>query len=381
MGCGAACVHHAGMTTPKSSQPAIALCATNALVLSEDGGAAPEWIHLLPNGEVSTNDARGPYQVRDMQALMAESLKAGERLVLDTNHSTDLAAPKGGDAPARGWIVELQHRSDGLWGKVEWTKEGRRMVEDKEYRGISPVIAHLKDKTIVAIRRASLLNQPNFKGLVALHQEESSMDFMKTIAKALGLDEDADEEKILAAITAALDAKNADMPEDMEEAAQAALSPVAAALGLDKGADTTAIVAGVANLKAGSDDTVTALQAQVTEATGQIVALQQESKQAKATAFIDGAIAEGRIGVKPQRQTYIEMHMENPQRTETLVKAMSKLDSISIKDRDVPGKVDGESDPSTIAMHATQYQKKMAESGVSIDFGAAVMAVQEGKHK
>ena len=58
-------------------------------------------------------------------------------------------------APARGWIVELQGRQDGIWGKVEWTATGRDLVAGKAYRGISPVIEHRPDNSIIAIRRAS----------------------------------------------------------------------------------------------------------------------------------------------------------------------------------------------------------------------------------
>src|SRR5690606_33685627 len=106
----------------------LALCSALALTPSEDGGA-PEWVHLLPaGGTLTTADRRGPYKVGDYTALMAASLKEGEKLVLDECHSTDLAAPKGLPAPARGWIVALQLRDDGIWGQVEWTEEGRKIA-------------------------------------------------------------------------------------------------------------------------------------------------------------------------------------------------------------------------------------------------------------
>ncbi|MGY6517055.1 phage protease, partial [Vibrio parahaemolyticus] len=76
----------------------------------------------------------------------------------------------GLSAPARGWIVALQARRDGIWGKVEWTPEGRKLVPG--YRGISPVIRHDKQSgRIDAILRASLTNTPNLSGLVTLHSE------------------------------------------------------------------------------------------------------------------------------------------------------------------------------------------------------------------
>ena len=118
----------------------VALCA--AVALPEDTEAAPEWVHLLPAGEIQTGDGRGPYRVADAVALLAASLTEDDRLPIDENHATDLAAPEGRPAPARGWIVELQARADGIWGRVEWTREGKRLVLGRAYRGISPVIRH-----------------------------------------------------------------------------------------------------------------------------------------------------------------------------------------------------------------------------------------------
>ena len=86
----------------------IALLASQSLPLAVGGdGAAPEWIHLLPSGEAQTHDGRGPYDVTDLQSIIAASLADGDKLAVDQDHSTDLAAPHGQPAPAWGWIVEL----------------------------------------------------------------------------------------------------------------------------------------------------------------------------------------------------------------------------------------------------------------------------------
>lgn len=87
----------------------------SALALAADG-SVPEWIHLVPAGEFRGADGRGPYRLRDAAALITASMGPGRRLPLDENHSTDLAATRGEPAPARGWIVDLQSRPDGIWG-------------------------------------------------------------------------------------------------------------------------------------------------------------------------------------------------------------------------------------------------------------------------
>jgi phage I-like protein len=151
-------------------------------------------VHLLPAGAaIETVDGRGPYRVADLARLAADSLGAGDRLPIDEAHATDLAAPEGRPAPARGWIVGLEARADGVWGRVEWTETGRQLLAEKAYRFLSPVIRHLKDGTVTAILRAALVNTPNLRGLAALNSQEPTMDFLAKLRAALGLKDDADE--------------------------------------------------------------------------------------------------------------------------------------------------------------------------------------------
>jgi phage I-like protein len=363
---------NSGMTKPLSFSTA--LCSAIAL---GDIAAAPEWIHLIPSGEVMTHDGRGPYRVTDAAAMMASSLGLASKLVLDENHATDLAAPKGGEAPARGWIVDLQQRDDGIWGRVEWTGTGRAKIEDKEYRGVSPVIAHRADGTITHILRASLVNQPNFRGLQALHMEHN-MDFRVKLIEALGLDSAADDAAIMAAIKAKLDGGS----EGVAVAVQSALAPIAQFIGLQASADAAAVLAGVQKLKAGPGDVIVELQSALTNVTTELNTLRDDTAKDKATAFVDGAIAAGRVGVKPLRDRYISMHAKDPAGTAELVNAMPILKPGAALPT-TPGDKgsEGAETPQQIAAHAATYQKKLAADGVTIDFAVAVRAVQEGKHK
>ena len=59
------------------------------------GAEVPDWIHLLPPGPIQTGDRRGPYSLIDAEAVARASLSEGDRLPIDENHATDLAAPKG----------------------------------------------------------------------------------------------------------------------------------------------------------------------------------------------------------------------------------------------------------------------------------------------
>jgi phage I-like protein len=308
-----------------SPDDAVALCA--AVTLPADDGTAPEWVHLLPAGEIRTGDGRGPYRVRDTAALLSASLTPGDRLPIDENHATDLAAPRGEPAPARGWIVELQSRHDGVWGRVEWTAAGRRLVAGRAYRGLSPVIQHLKNGEVTAILRASLVNRPNLRGLTALHQE-TDMTLLEKLLKALGLSADTSEDQVVDKVTAMV--AEAGKAKKDETAMQAALSPIAKALGLAETASAEEVLASAQAVAkgGGSDDAaVTALQAELADVTRKLNTLTEATSREKAEAYVDGEIKRGRVGLKPVRDRYVTMHMSDPDGARALIEAMPVLGS------------------------------------------------------
>jgi phage I-like protein len=281
-----------------------ALCS--AIAIDVSGGDVPEWVHLLPAGEIRTVDGRGPYRVTSMQSVAA-MLTDGAKLPIDENHATDKGGKAlGMPAPARGWIVALEAREDGLWGKVEWTGAGRQLMADRAYAGISPVILHSKSGEIAQVLRASLTNTPNLEGLTALHSEGPAMDWKAKLIELLGLDSTASDEAILAALTA--------MMNENETATQ--------------------------SQEIGPDHpTIIALQSELTDVTGKLNALTEGGKRKDAAAFVDGEIKRGRVGLKPMRDTYIALHMEDAERAEKLIGALPVLSGST-----VTGKVIAESD-------------------------------------
>lgn len=185
---------------------------------------------------------------------------------------------------------------------------------------------------------------------------------------ALGLDSTADDAAIVAAVAAG---KNGGAV-----ALQAALKPIAIAAGLADTADAAAVLAGVQALGGADDNRVTSLQAEVATLTTQLDGQATERKRDKATAFVDAGIGAGRVGLKPSRDEYISMHMENPTRTEKLINAMPVL---------VPGaKATGPApegapdSPALLSQKAAAHQAKLAAAGTIIDFATAVRAVSQG---
>lgn len=328
------------------SVSSVALCA--ALPLPEgEGASAPDFIHLLPAGEVVTVDGRGPYRIPDAQALVAVSLQSGARLPIDENHATDLAAPKGAPAPARGWIVALSSREDGIWGQVEWTSAGRQLVADRAYRHISPVISHHADGSITGVLRASLVNRPNLRGLVALHSEGEFPPFLEKLRTALQLGPEAsledvlerirsdgaerekrvlDQQAVLARLRTILSLKDDATAEHIITRLESDVrerGALAETVGLQAAAAGGAVLQAVQELtdpaKRAATSVVVALQAQLSDLTERVA-------REKATGFVDAAIRAGKIAAPPLvRDHYIARHMADPGSVEREIGAMVSL--------------------------------------------------------
>jgi phage I-like protein len=134
------------------------------VMLAFDAADLPEWIRLLPLGQV---DGRPPFEVdRESLETMVEAFNSrGVDLVVDYEHQS----LNGGRAPAAGWIKELAAQEDGLWARVEWTAQAREYLSQKEYRYFSPVLR--LDQTTrkpLALMHVALTNVPAMKGVAPL---------------------------------------------------------------------------------------------------------------------------------------------------------------------------------------------------------------------
>ena len=306
-------------------------------------GGAPEWIHLTPAGTFSGADGRGPFTLEAADEVIRASMAEG-KLPIDENHSIDRAAPEGRPAPARGWIVEMQLRDDGLWGRVNWTATGKRLVEEHEYRGISPVFVSEKaGGKVVKLLRAALTNDPNLT-LTTLHSRSSDMDFIAKLRVALGLSADVTEEAVLAAATSqgALAASTGKVAEALGLQADAAPDDVVAlatAHAADAGKLNSISVhfkaAGLDLAKLTPKELETHLQARgngnVAELTQTVVSLQSkldtlqlEGAKDKAVAFVDGAIKAGKP-IRSLRDHYVAQHQKDAARVETEINAMVSI--------------------------------------------------------
>jgi phage I-like protein len=223
-------------------------------------------------------------------------------------------APKTGVAsPVRGRVVEMQSRADGIWGRVDWTKAGTELLEDRAYSGISPAIEHDKNGTIRRVHRASLTNMPNFNQLTTLHHEETGMDWVKFRA-ALGLLETADEAAILAAVTANAGAVALHSQQ---------LTAITKAAGLADNLSADGLVIALQSQHAIAGDTTKMAQTIISLQT-QLSTETETRKSREAVAYIDGQIKAGKM-IVPLRDYYITRHMADPEGVTKEIDAMPAL--------------------------------------------------------
>jgi phage I-like protein len=190
------------------------------LSLNIEGNEVPKRLELVPPGGVITGRDGRSWKNPNPKQVALNSMERLPKLPVDENHATDLAAPKGGAAPALGWLTNLNADERGaICADVEWTPRGREAVVNKEYGYISPVFLYSKDGKINCILRAALTNSPNL-GLPALNAEQKdndTEDFMdKALCAALGIAESADLNTALAAIEKLKTAQNSAKPANVD---------------------------------------------------------------------------------------------------------------------------------------------------------------------
>lgn len=167
---------------------------------------APGRVQLLPAGPVvlGRDGRQWIFDAESQRLVLSAFTQRGLPLPIDINHSSEFAAPNGGESPAAAWIDGLEVVDDELWGvPVEWTPRGKEAVTNREYRWLSPVFEYdAETRRITRLVSAGMVNNPNLK-LQALNREESPMRstlLLAAMASALALANDATDDQIATAI-------------------------------------------------------------------------------------------------------------------------------------------------------------------------------------
>lgn len=270
---------------PKPNTVAIALAALSVELPA--AAEAPADFRIIPAGSFRSWDGRPKgcaawvCTEEDGRRIVAELSARGSKRVIDYEHATLRAKKDGTKAPAAGWFQSAEWRDDGLWLiGVDWTVAAAQAIASKEYRYVSPVFPYdPKTGRVQSLFCAALTNDPGLDGLTDLvalaaeiflppiNPQETSMDLLKKLLAALGLQESATEAEALSAV-AALKTNVVALSAQVEQPDPAKFIPVA---------------------------TLSALQGEHAELQGRFAALSAEVNGGKLDKLIDEGKAAGKL--------------------------------------------------------------------------------------
>lgn len=149
--------------------------------IQNSGDTVPEWIQLLPNEqEFSAVDGR-EFVIRDTAEIIALSTRTNVDINIDYEHSIQDKSKE--IKPAAGWIKELEIKNDAIWGRVEWTPKAKKMIANKEYRYLSPLLSTIPSidgKHIInKIVNVALTNFPALEMSSFCRNENTDLDVNK----------------------------------------------------------------------------------------------------------------------------------------------------------------------------------------------------------
>ncbi|MCT4509910.1 MAG: phage protease [Tepidibacter sp.] len=172
--------------------------------VSIDG--VPDKIKILPLGLVKSQ--KGDFVVDVESYDLIENAFKDRKLdiVVDYEHQT----LENVEAPAAGWVKELDVSTDGIYGKVEWSEKAAMYLKNKEYRYLSPVIYVRKsDKKAAQLHSVALTNTPAIDGMTPIiNSSDAQLDepkstksnevdqFIKELKKMLSLSNESTVEDI-----------------------------------------------------------------------------------------------------------------------------------------------------------------------------------------
>lgn len=130
-----------------------------------------ENVHLAPIGRFTGSDGEGnPVE----ETMDAESLQAiadrlngeGEEVLADVDHGASKRGPDR-NTKAAGWFSRfVVDPVKGLFARLKLTRHGKDLLENREYRYISPTFTLGEDGRPLELHTASLTNTPAFKGSI-----------------------------------------------------------------------------------------------------------------------------------------------------------------------------------------------------------------------
>ena len=139
----------------------------------------------------SDPDGNPVEQELDEESLrrLADSLNAsGREVLVDRDHASSRPGLDR-DTSAQGWASEFEVREGrGLFGRVKWSDVGRKLVENRVFRWLSPVFRIGKDRKPVDMQAIALTNTPSQPLLKPVLNQAANEEQIENKEKAEGLE-------------------------------------------------------------------------------------------------------------------------------------------------------------------------------------------------
>lgn len=153
-----------------------------------------------------------------------------EEILVDTDHSSETF---NGDTSAKGWLSNLEFKEGkGLFGKIKWTDIGKKLIENRVFRWLSPSwIINADTKEPLEMTSCALTNKPSQLGRIEPIINSSPIE-IESITKENDMEDIIKRLTALEQLVTELSAKfekpaeNAEVVEDAKEEAMVEEKPV-----------------------------------------------------------------------------------------------------------------------------------------------------------
>ncbi|MFA5112427.1 MAG: phage protease [Desulfobaccales bacterium] len=292
--------------------------------MSRNRTALPEWIRMLPLGRVELADHREPFVVDEasLASMAAEFRSRGVDLVIDYEHQS----LQGERAPAAGWIKSLEARGDGLWARVDWTRQAQDYLLKREYRYFSPVLRlDPETRKPIALMHVGLTNVPAIKHLPPLvarwggepaNLRPAKPDEATVRAQALELDSGKEKATMVEQLKRLMGLKPEEEAGAVCGKALEAFRDLAATLSMPPEVSVAQLKGAMEALKAGA--------ARLTEAEAELQALKASLAAVTADRAVEEALKAGKVS-PAQRDWALEYYRRDPEGFQTFVARAPKL--------------------------------------------------------
>lgn len=127
-------------------------------------------VHIAPIGEFNGSDSQGnpvPENItKESLENLADKLNKGDEILADIDHQSCKPGVER-DTQAAGWFSRfVVDPIKGLFAKLKLTKKGKELIENREYRYLSPTFMLDENGTPQDLHSVSLTNLPAFKGYI-----------------------------------------------------------------------------------------------------------------------------------------------------------------------------------------------------------------------